>query len=286
MAEAAQALGRRFELPWGGPVRYTPVGEHALVAELLPLFCRGRAFADTNPDLHRARLAFNVGLGQWLAWRYPVTGTLRAWAAWWRVDDASAAALKVLGPSRMLTLGIMPRVSGGRHCYIADVIVAPGEPPATYRRLCLAVGRINRDADFLCGHTIRPGREPAWRVRRLGREHGAMNVVINCCCLRMDSLYGSTLVFDSFRTGFPTADTLVIANGCVDACAAVYRAGGGPDRRQLRGGRASGARGRAGEHHRDGAGGRAAGVLRPRHRLLGCGRGRSRRDAHAGRTGC
>lgn len=136
------------------------------VDDLVALFVApGRGgHAGEDPAVVRPRFAFECSTGQHVT----VTdeGVFLGWAAWYRVDDEVLGALRRGEADDWVREKRYPMLTEGPHCYIADVVVAPGAPRCTYRLLIDLVGQLNADAMSLSGHMR----------KRDGRERFAMRV--------------------------------------------------------------------------------------------------------------
>ena len=122
--------------------------------------------AGEDPGVVRPRFAFEYATGQHVT----VTddGVFLGWAAWYRVDDEVLGALRRGEADDWVREKRYPLLTEGPHCYIADIVVAPGAPRSVYRLLIDLVGQYNADAQSLSGHLCkRDGRERfALRINR------------------------------------------------------------------------------------------------------------------------
>jgi len=146
-----------------GSASTTPEGR--LLDALVRCYCTSGAFAGDDPAAHRPRLEFNLALGQWVAMR-DAAGEVLAWMAWWRVSDVDLAALRVLGPARMMEMGWLPEVRTGPHCYIADAVSLPLAPRGALWRLLAQVKQRNPDAASFSCHLNRRERPTEFRWER------------------------------------------------------------------------------------------------------------------------
>jgi len=133
-----------------------------LLEALVHHYCTTGAFAGDDPEAHRPRIAFNLGLGQWVSMR-DAAGEVLAWMAWWRVSDVDLAALRVLGPARMMAMGWLPEVRTGAHCYIADAVSLPQAPRGALWWLLAQVKQRNPDAASFSYHFNRRRRPTSFR---------------------------------------------------------------------------------------------------------------------------
>lgn len=142
-----------------------------MVDRLVALFCApGSAYADDDPAMHRPRLAFEWGTGQWVVMSHGAR--LLGWASWYRCDDETLAALRRGEQDDWVRERRFPVLTAGPHCYIATIVVRPGAPRLVYRTLIDLVGDVNADAQSLSGHLVRhDGRERyVLRVNRGGPD--------------------------------------------------------------------------------------------------------------------
>lgn len=127
-------------------------GGDRLLAIITGLFLAGPAVAHDDADFHRAHIAWEFRSGQWVMLTDD-RDRLLGWLSWYRVDDATLAALRELDLAALETRGPSERVlTGGPHLYLATVAVVPGAPADAFNLLCRMAARQNPSVESVSWH--------------------------------------------------------------------------------------------------------------------------------------
>lgn len=139
--------------------------EIRVVDALVAVYCApGAAHGADDPGLHWPRIAFSVRSGLYL-WVYDGAGQCVGWGSWFRVDLETLEAIRTGDVDDWIRSGRLVDVVHGPHCVIADVVVVPGAPLETYRRVIDEIGARNQAADSLNGQLTKRNGLERWAVR-------------------------------------------------------------------------------------------------------------------------
>lgn len=143
-----------------------------LAEALAALFVRaGGAFDGADPWPHQQRFCWELGTGQtvtrWDGDRFAGFG------AWARTNVAGLLLLAESTIDDLVRQGLFFEWARGPYLYVLDVVIAPGAPRETYRRVLADIRARNPDAEFGMGHMCKRDGRRLWRVKRLATAQGA-----------------------------------------------------------------------------------------------------------------
>lgn len=143
----------------------------ALLDRLLAWWMRpGTPWTGDDPEVHRARLAFDLWMGRSFgqsATYHDWYGRLAGWCAWVRTDDEGLELLRTYHLNELVQRRLYLTVHEGPHVYVMDAVVAPNAPKRVYRNLYRIVRRRCADALTVSGHLCKRDGRKCFHIRRI-----------------------------------------------------------------------------------------------------------------------